>query len=246
MIVVATDFGCEGPYLGQMKAVLLREAPGIPIVDLFCDLPAFNIQAAAYLLAAYVAEFPLGSVFLCVVDPGVGGDRRAALIKADGRWFVGPDNGLFNVIARRARDLEWHDISWRPKRLSNSFHGRDLFAPVAARIARSEQVSSIAIVPDERILSEWPDDLPQIIYVDRYGNLMTGIRAAGVSKYAIVVAGTARLKYARTFSAAARGAAFWYENANGLIEIAINQGRACEELNLNVGDAVQVTTQGAQ
>lgn len=246
MIVIATDFGCEGPYLGQMKAILLREAPGIPVVDLFCNLPVFNTQAAAYLLAAYVAEFPIGSVFLCVVDPGVGGDRRAALIKADGRWFVGPDNGLFNIIARRAHDLEWRDISWRPERLSSSFHGRDVFAPVAARIARGELIPSTAVAAAERILPGWPDDLAQIIYVDHYGNLMTGVRAAGFSKDAIVFAGAARLSYARTFSAAARGAGFWYENANGLIEIAVNQGRASEALNLNVGDAVQVDAQGGQ
>ena len=242
MIVIATDFGCEGPYLGQMKAVLLRDVPEIPLVDLFCNLPAFDIQAAAYLLAAYVDEFPLGAVFLCVVDPGVGGDRRAALVRADGRWYVGPDNGLFNVIAGRAHDLSWWDITWRPERMSNSFHGRDLFAPVAARVARGNDVPSLAIDPRERLLAGWPTDLQRIIYVDHYGNLMTGIRAAGLDRRSRLRTRTASMPYARTFSDVVPGTAFWYQNANGLVEVAVNQGRACDALGLTVGESVELIT----
>lgn len=239
MIVIATDFGSAGPYMGQMKAVLAREAPGVPVIDLFADLPAFEIQAAAYLLAAYVDEFAPGTVFLGVVDPGVGGDRRAAVVRADRRWYVGPDNGLFNVIARRATNLQWWDIDWRPQQLSNSFHGRDLFAPVAARLARGDTVPGQAVEPSARVLQDWPADYPRIVYVDHFGNLMTGIRAAGVRESDILEAGARRLPCARTFSDVARGSAFWYGNANGLVEIAVNQGRASELLDLGVGDAVR-------
>lgn len=238
MIVIATDFGCEGPYLGQMKAVLLCEAPSVPLVDLFCNLPAFDIEAAAYLLAAYVGEFPPGTVFLCVVDPGVGSGRRAALVQADGRWYVGPDNGLFNVLATRAVELTWRDITWQPERLSNSFHGRDVFAPIAARIARGESVPSVAVDPAKRLLQGWPADLRRIVYVDHYGNLLTGIRAAGLDKRARLETGKAPISYAQTFSAVAPGTAFWYENANGLVELAVHQGRACDVLNSVVGDSV--------
>ena len=244
MIVIATDFGCEGPYLGQIKAVLLREAPSIPLVELFCNLPVFDIEAAAYLLAAYVDEFPPGTIFLCVVDPGVGGARRAALIEADGRWYVGPDNGLFNVIATRAVELTWRDITWRPERLSHSFHGRDLFAPVAARIARGDNVPSVAVDPVQRVLPGWPVDLQRIVYIDHYGNLVTGISAAGVDKSARLATSSASLCYARTFSEVTPGTAFWYENANGLVEIAVNQGRACDVFSLAVGDTIALNPAG--
>lgn len=240
MIVIATDFGCEGPYLGQMKSVLMRDAPSVPVIDLFCNLPAYEIEAAAYLLAAYVGEFPESTVFLCVVDPGVGGTRRAAAVRADGRWYVGPDNGLFNVIAARAERVNWWDITWRPERLSQSFHGRDLFAPVAARIALGEAVPGTAVDPGERLLPGWPEDLSKIVYVDHYGNLMTGMRAVGMNEDVIVEAGGMRMAYARTFSEVPPGSAFWYANANGLVEIAVNQGRACVTLGLKVGDLMHI------
>lgn len=238
MIVISTDFGYEGPYVGQMKAVLAREAPGVPVIDLFANLPAFEIQAAAYLLAAYVDEFPPGSVFLCVVDPGVGSERRAAAVKADGRWFVGPDNGLFNVIAQRAELIEWWDIQWRPERLSHSFHGRDLFAPVVARIARGEPVPGDSIDPALRLLEGWPSELSKIVYADHYGNLMTGIRVSSVGEDSVLEAAGRQLRRAVTFSSVEPGQAFWYGNANGLVEIAVNQGRASQVMRLGVGDRV--------
>ena len=95
MIVLFTDFGLEGPYIGQVQAVLQQQAPTIAVINLFSDLSPFDIQAAAYLLPAYRCGFDSGSVFLCVVDPGVGGDRPAVVVRADGQWFVGPNEGLF-------------------------------------------------------------------------------------------------------------------------------------------------------
>jgi S-adenosylmethionine hydrolase len=103
MIVLFTDFGLEGPYTGQMKAVLHRLAPGIPVIDLFADAPCFDARRSAYLLAAYAEALPSGSVILGVVDPGVGGKRLAIALEADGHWFVGPDNGLGELFWRRAR-----------------------------------------------------------------------------------------------------------------------------------------------
>jgi S-adenosyl-L-methionine hydrolase (adenosine-forming) len=102
MIALFTDFGLNGPYTGQMKAVLHRTAPDTPVVDLFADAPVGNPKASAYLLAAYAPWFPTGTIFLCVVDPGVGGARPAIIVEADGRWYVGPGNGLFELVQRRA------------------------------------------------------------------------------------------------------------------------------------------------
>ena len=135
MIVLFTDFGLTGPYTGQMKAVLARNAPAVPVIDLFADAPAFQPYLSAYLLGAYCGAVPQGGVLLGVVDPGVGTDRLPLVVRADGRWYVGPDNGLFELVMRRAAVVEAWTIDWRPDRLSASFHGRDLFAPVAAKLA---------------------------------------------------------------------------------------------------------------
>ena len=135
MIFLFTDFGAGDIYVGQMKAVLHERAPKAPVVDLLNDAPAFNVRAGAHLLAAFAARLPKDSVTLAVVDPGVGGPREPVAVLADGRWFVGPDNGLISVAASRAAKHEVHTIEWRPEKLTASFHGRDLFAPVAAMIA---------------------------------------------------------------------------------------------------------------
>ena len=138
MIVLFTDFGLHGPYTGQVKAVLHQMAPSIPVIDLFADAPVANPKASAYLLAAYATWFPERTVFLCVVDPGVGGTRPSEFLETDGRWYVGPGNSLFELTQRRARVIRSWDIDWKPKHLSASFHGRDLFAPVAAMLARGD------------------------------------------------------------------------------------------------------------
>src|SRR5690348_11690170 len=181
MIVLFTDFGLAGPYTGQMKTVLARQAPGIPVIDLFADAPSRHPKAAAYLLAAYAAWFPPDTVFLCVVDPGVGGARAALALEADGRWYVGPDNGLFELARRRAKSTRVFEITEQPADLSASFHGRDLFAPAAARLARGETPQMAARDPAFGRRHDWPDDLAEIVYVDHYGNAMTGLRASAVS-----------------------------------------------------------------
>ncbi|MBI5451797.1 MAG: SAM-dependent chlorinase/fluorinase [Gammaproteobacteria bacterium] len=240
MIVVMTDFGLEGPYTGQMKAVLQRAAPAVPVIDLFADLPPWNIQAAAYLLAAYSAGFPPGTVFLVIVDPGVGSStRHPVAVSLDGRWFVGPDNGLFNIVARRAAIQGWYDIHWRPSRLSHSFHGRDLFAPLAAQLANGDLSGIAGKDGPDCPTDDWPDDLAAVVYIDRYGNAVTGVRdTPGIDDKRLWV-GDHVIEPAPYFSAIAIGQPFWYGNSNGLIEIAVNQGRADQLLGLKVGDPVR-------
>jgi S-adenosyl-L-methionine hydrolase (adenosine-forming) len=170
MIALFTDFGLSGPYTGQMKAVLLEMTPGAPVVDLFADAPAGDPKASAYLLAAYAAWFPEGTVFLCVVDPGVGGERPAVIVEADRRWYVGPGNGLFELVQRRARKTQSFDITWQPKTLSASFHGRDLFAPVAAILARGDEPPGRSRGDSVDRRPDWPDDLAEVVYIDHYGN----------------------------------------------------------------------------
>ena len=242
MIVLATDFGL--PYTGQMRAVLRREAPSIPVVDLFNNLPAFDIEAAAHLLAAYAGDFAPSTVFCCVVDPGVGSDRPAIILEADGLWFTGPDNGLFSCLARRATKPALWDITWRPKSLSASFHGRDLFSPVAARLAAEGPAAAerLGRSRDPKTLAglSWPQDLARIIYIDGFGNAMTGIRASTLTRETRIRVAGQSLGRAHTFSDLAPGTLFWYENANGLAEIARNRGRAVESLAIGIGEPVEI------
>ena len=239
MIALFTDFGLAGPYTGQVMAVLHQAAPAVPVISLFADAPSERPKPAAYLLAAYGAWFPAGTVLLCVVDPGVGSERRAVVVEADGRIYVGPDNGLFDIVMRRASDARLWEIIWHPGPLSPSFHGRDLFAPVAARLALGEAVTELAQSSADRSATRgWPDDLAEIVYIDHYGNAMTGLRGALLAPRARLVAGGRTLQPAATFSAVPPGAAFWYINSNGLAEIAVNGARADETLGLAIGSEI--------
>lgn len=219
-----------------MTGVLYREAPGIPVLNLFADLPAFNPCASAYLIAAYVHEFPHDTVFLGVVDPGVGmATRQAIVVRADQRWFVGPDNGLFNVICKHSNDIRRWRITYRPQRLSASFHGRDLFAPVAARLAIGREVSGDPIEDTPQSWRSWSDDLCEVVYVDHFGNAMTGLRAHTLDRHDILILKNSEVRYARTFGEAESGQPFWYENANGLVEIALKEDSASDRLGLSPG-----------
>ncbi len=237
-IVLFTDFGSGDPYVGQVKAVLERDAPGTAVIDLLHDAPAYAVRPAAHLLASLVPQFPQGSVFVAVVDPGVGGARAPVAVQADGYRLVGPDNGLISVFAARARDARTWRIAWTPERLSSSFHGRDLFAPVAARLAAG-RVPGGWLAPLAALSVDFGGgDLGEVIYVDHYGNAITGLRAGSVPREAELVAAGQRLRYARVFSDARGGAAFWYDNSQGLVEIAMDRASAARALGLEVGTPV--------
>ncbi len=240
MIVLFTDFGADDLYVGQVKAALLQHgAAGAAIVDLLHRAPDFHVPAAAHLLAALQGRFPAGTVFLAVVDPGVGSAREAVVVHADGKWFVGPDNGLLSVTAARAADTCCWRILWRPSGLSISFHGRDLFAPMAAWIASAGLPADKVATTTGLDVQLGAGDLPEIIYIDHYGNAMTGLRAARLPAAAPIEAAGRRVSHAPVFSAAQDASPIWYENSIGLAEIAVNRGSAAIELGVRVGDPVR-------
>jgi len=239
MIFLFSDFGAADIYVGQVKAVLHSRAPKETVIDLLHDAPAFNVKAGAHLLAALAARLPRGSVTLAVVDPGVGGPRAPLAVLADGSWFVGPDNGLISVAAARARKCEAYSIGWRPQALSASFHGRDLFAPVAAMLARGNRKAA-KLKKATPAVSFGADDLAEVIYVDHFGSLITGLRAAAVPQGRKLVVDGRYIPHARVFSEARQGDVFWYENSLALGEIAANAGSAAAALGARVGQAVGV------
>lgn len=238
MILLATDFSTGDPYVGQMHAAIRRIAD-VPVIDLLHHMPSYDARAGAFLLDALQRQFDPGDVLVGVVDPGVGSDRAPVMVEADGKWYVGPDNGLFNVICRRARRFDAFRIVWRPASLSVSFHGRDLFAPVAARLAAGEtpECSPWSLMETPA----WPDELAEIIYIDHYGNAMTGLRADSLSRSARLRVGGRRVEAGTTFAAAPTAQPFWYRNSLDLVEIAVREDSAAALLGLSVGDKVAVS-----
>lgn len=241
MIYLYTDFGSHDIYLGQVKAVLRQLAPAVDVIDLCNDLPDYDILSSAHLLSALVDSNPeRDAVMMCVVDPGVGSARRPVVLQADGKWFVGPDNGLFSVVMQRAAECRCWEIVWRPDEMSRSFHGRDLFAPIAAMLGKGEfAIEALRAIDGLQVCVD-TNDLSQVIYVDHYGNAMTGMRAGSIDQQSLLDIGGRVLAYASTFSDALPGSAFWYVNSLGLIEIAVNQGRAATLMDLKPGSPVTV------
>ena len=238
-IALFTDFGFEGPYVGQMKSAISRVAPNIPVIDLMHDVPAQDVKSAAYLLAALYQDLPAGTVFVAVIDPGVGSDNREpVVVKTGGQWFVGPGNGLFSGVACQVGLAEAWTITWRPERVSASFHGRDIFAPIAAQIALGQHQPGQPCELSTAVNLDWPLDLAQVIYIDRFGNAMTGIRAKTLSDCDMLQIGETILGRATTFADVAPETAMWYANSIGLAEIAVNQGRADDFFGLAVGSEV--------
>lgn len=235
MIVLFTDFGAADLYVGQVKSVLHQHAPNAQVVDLLHEAPAFNVKAGAHLLAALAGRIPEGSVTLAVVDPGVGGARQPVAVLADDRWFVGPDNGLVSVVAARAKKAETFAIAWKPESLGASFHGRDLFAPVAGMLARGDRRAAKLEKTAKLEQNFGGDDLAEVIYVDHYGNLVTGLRAGKVPRERNLVINGRNVPYAQVFSEVPQGQVFWYENSIGLVEIAANAASAQQVLGFSPG-----------
>lgn len=239
LIATFSDFGITGPYLGQMAAVIATQAPSVPQITLMADAPMFDPQSAGLLLSYACNNLPPRTLLLAVVDPGVGGNRRPVMIETERHLFVGPDNGLFVPAVRQSKACQIEIISWRPDQLSATFHGRDLFAPVAARLANGKKVEGTPIMPQELEGYDLPIDDKRIVYIDHYGNALTGIDANKVDQDEVFSLNGVTVHYARTFSEADSGQPFWYGNSMGMVEFAVNQGSAADLLNLELGMRVE-------
>jgi len=240
LIYFFTDFGTDGPYLGQMETSVLALAPTARAINLVADAPASNPRASAYLLAALLPQLPENAILVCVIDPGVGGERDALLLRTGGRTLIGPDNGLLAVCAGIDPRANIHRILHDKSQLSASFHGRDLFAPVAARMLLGENIPLESMDTSSMIGSGWPGVLEEVIYIDHYGNAMTGFPADQLRDTGRIKQGPHVLRHAHTFSDARGAEPFWYRNSCGLVELAVNRGRADEQLDLVVGSRLEI------
>lgn len=239
MIFLFTDYGLEGPYLGQVRTVLYSLAPEEKVINLISDAPRNNPRASAYLLASLSQNIPEGSIVFCVVDPGVGNNKdKPVILKINNTWYVGPDNGLFSIVARQDKNLECWVITWLPDNMSKSFHGRDLYAPVCAKIANKNSIPGNQV--DWKVRADLPEDLYEVIYIDHFGNCMTGVRGSMLAKETIIKIDNQDVGRAETFANVKEGQAFWYVNSNGLVEIAVNQASAAQSLHLEIGDQLAI------
>ena len=166
------------------------------------------------------------------------------MVAAGGRWYVGPDEGLFTLLARQAGSISAYHLP-KLREASPSFHGRDVFAPAAAWLARQGRVNDDWEAADLAPRDDWPDDLPRVLYVDRFGNAITGLRAGAVATDTVLRVNGHELRQAVTFSSVEAGQAFWYENSNGLVELAVNRGRADVKLDIGVGTPLEIMQVGS-
>ena len=255
LITLTTDFGTRDPYLGALRGALLSACPGAQLIDLGHDLPPYDRLAGAYLLGAAAPWFPPGTVHLAVVDPGVGGPRRALAFAAGGSLFVGPDNGLFTAIYDRLEVAEIRAIDAGRLGLTDAhptFHGRDLFAPVAGRLAGGAALSAVGpeVTDPVRLPLASPRRdgarlLAAVLHVDRFGNVATNLtRAAltrcGVGERALGWPGrTGPLAVHATFSEAPPGEVFLLWGSSGYLELALDQGSAAARLGLTAGESLE-------
>ncbi len=244
MIFLCTDY-LRNLYSGQIQACIAGIDSQIPVINAIDDLPAFDIHASAYLLHALIRYYPEKSIILGIVDPGVGGDRSAICLGCENRMLVGPDNGLFSrIIQSTLESVQIFALPEPAEPISSTFHGRDLFAPAAVELLRSGgDCSAYRLLEDsetKRLAAQWPLNLNQVIYVDGFGNCVTGVSGASIDKQTLVHFGANSVSYAETFCALPPSEAFWHVNSIGLVEIAMNQGSAASRYNLCIGSNVHL------
>jgi S-adenosyl-L-methionine hydrolase (adenosine-forming) len=249
-VTLLTDFGSADGYVAAMKGVIATMAPGCLIDDASHEIAPGDIAAGAWALGAYWRLYPSGTVHLAVVDPGVGSNRRALAINADGRFLVGPDNGVFTHVLDTARELRIHSIdnlAWMRDEVAVTFHGRDIFAPSAARLARGVELESTGpIIADPVHLpvvrAEHRDDGVHgvIVHIDHYGNIITNIQGVCVSADAVVCASGGDIPLRRTYTDVAPGELLALIGSRGLLEISVRDGSAAQRLSAATGQPVAV------
>jgi S-adenosylmethionine hydrolase len=246
-ITLLTDFGSADSYVGEMKGVLLSGAPAATAVDISHAVPPGDVRSAAYILGRTWHRFPPGTVHLVVVDPGVGSNRAALALSVQGQYFVGPDNGVFTPVLR---DAEVNAVALAtPETASPTFHGRDLFAPAAAALARGDGLETLgpafAGIPVRLAYTEPRREgetlVGEVVYVDRFGSLITNLTSD-------LIPGSARLEIGgidlgplrRTFSDVTPGGLVAYIGSGGAVEIAVRNGSAAQRLGIGIGGRVRV------
>ncbi len=253
VITLITDFGGQGEYSGAMKGVILRLNPACQIIDITHEISPQNILQAAWVLKNCYAYYPPGTVHLVVVDPGVGTARRAVAVKKGEYSFVGPDDGVFTWIYRQGKASvhELTDSRYHLSPVSDTFHGRDIFAPAAAHLSLGVKPASFGPAVEDPVSLEWPRPTlsrgtlrGRILWADSFGNGMTNISreefGPGLEGRGVEISGKGwRIKrISRTYGEGKPGETMALFGSGGLLEISINSGSARAALGLKAGDPI--------
>lgn len=241
IITLTTDFGLKDHYVGAMKGVMLSVNENASPVDVTHCIDSHDIRAASFVVGNSYRYFPEKTVHLVVVDPGVGSERRPLAVLADGHFFVGPDNGVFSSVIRSCEDFSAREIKnsdYFLKEISSTFHGRDIFAPVAAHLSLGVSFSEIGpqiqdpeVFPSDGYSINGNEIRGTVVYTDKFGNLVTSIptEAVGSGAGALVTVGGKQVAgISESYSSVEPGEILAVGGSCGYIEISVNQGRACD------------------
>ncbi len=262
VITLTTDFGWRDYYVGSIKGAILTINGAARIIDISHDLDPFNVAAGAFMVGSFYSYFPKGSIHVVVVDPGVGGSRRPILVEAQGHWFIGPDNGVLSDIYRQAPPTriihltrQAYFLQGRGEPVGATFHGRDLFAPWLSRGVEADELGEpadrpvILDIPQPQFISGKVE--ARVIYIDRFGNLITNLRSAHLDpilrkggRAVRITLGSHALEMTRFYGELPVGEAGAILNSNGHLEIYVNQGSAAKQLGGRYGDPVTVEGTG--
>jgi len=251
VIALITDFGTRDHFVAAMKGTILSINPSAVIVDITHEIDPQNRREAAFTLAACYRDFPTATVFVAVVDPGVGSDRRGIAVEGGGYYFVGPDNGVLSpALKHESKVVELNRPEYFSERVSNTFHGRDIFAPVAAHLARGASIESVGPRIMDFIKHSFPHPrreggrlLGSVLRIDKFGNIITNLRPKDLGReFSIRLAGLTVTKLRCSFSEGAPGEFFAIEGSAGFIELAMNQGSAADRLKVDTGAEIEVET----
>ncbi len=255
LITLTTDFGHSDPFVGIMKGVIAGINPNARVIDLSHGIPPQDIRAGALVLRHSVSYFPRGTVHVAVIDPGVGGARRSLLIECDGSYFVGPDNGVLSLALdgkQPARIVHLSNSTYHLQPTSGTFHGRDVFAPVAAylslgvaTVAFGESVESIVQLKLPEPLRESRRINGEVVYIDGFGNLFTNISERDLtglpSDQLMISLGDVTIRsLSSNYAAVAQGELLALINSWGLVEIAAYKDNARRRLAAKIGDKVEI------
>jgi len=255
-ITLMTDFGLADGFVGMMKGVIYNVNPRATIIDISHDISSQDISEAAFLLGASYRYFPKGSVHVVVVDPGVGSQRRAVAVETEDYYFVAPDNGVLTwalAQEKSVKSVELTNSAYFLDEISDTFHGRDIFAPVAAHLSSGVGINDLGVEIDSLIeISRFEPEVAQsgikghIIHVDRFGNLITDVprrlfrTVVSDHQFSIELAGIRLREISRSYRDVTAGEALAIFNSFGNLEIAVNQGNAANVLRVQKGSDVWI------
>jgi S-adenosyl-L-methionine hydrolase (adenosine-forming) len=255
MITLTTDFGLRDPYVAEMKGVIMTINPKAKLIDITHDVKKFNIQMGSFILASSAPYFPEGTTHLAMVDPGVGSQRRGIAVQTKRGFFVGPDNGVL-MLAAQSEGIEsiceLSNANLMLPQTSNTFHGRDIFAPAAAYLDRGTQLRDFGSEIKDPVLPQFSGVEQnagvlngEILYIDSFGNVIFNIREKNMPTSMEIDVKlphiSLKLKFCKTYLEAAIGEPVVLVGSHGFLELALNQGNAAEKFHVKIGDKIAVT-----